>query len=345
VSPAPDSSIQFNVYVSACEDFKLGEPVGLGMSQYTLWPTPTRRNQNDGNPNGNESANGNGPKIPPPGLLPTILEYEPQSGMADLSATSGGETDSPTNPEPLDTIAAPTSAADQTMNVFFGEAPTSIRELNRRYIKNRTEAFGPPVSGPLRVYTLNDKGLGYYSGYDPNGIDNDGSNNLTICNVTYAQFFSPCYAGWRGATRTKYMFVGESGQPIVTRAGYTNAAYKSSSDPDPSTLSDWSVNLTRRVGREGAAGSATTNLGINDTIETETPYYNGVRFTTSRMPSGDFVNGCHANKLQIDTFSTQQGPSSAVASYVNMFKSVGEDFTFFFFTGTPIIYRNDPPLP
>jgi hypothetical protein len=207
VSPALDAPIQINVYVSACEDFKLGEPIAAGMKQFTLWPTPAPGQQNGPNPNGEPSSNGNGPPFPrpgPPGNGPGSglrpgFGFEPQSGEMDLSATTGGETDNPTNPESLQTIAAPLPVADQTLNVFFGECPTSIRELNRRYVKTRTEAFGPPATGSLRVNTLRDRGLGYYSGYDPNGIDSDGTNSLTIAVPTFAQYFSPCYAVGEGA--------------------------------------------------------------------------------------------------------------------------------------------------
>jgi len=322
VSPSIDSPIQFNVFVSACDDLKFGEVSIDKMKQYGLWAT-----------------------------APSALRYEPQSGIVDgaaIAGTSEGATDAPTNPDPIAPIAKTSAVMDQTMNVFFGEAPKSIRELNRRYVLHRTDVRASSTTFNTKLLKIRDKGLGLWPGWDPEGVDTVDGNPCNITIPTFAQWFSPCYSGWRGSTRTKYLFGGNTDtSPIVSRIGY-------SSDPryaeSTSALAD-PLNATKRLtyanGHLTAGGSATTNIGINNTIEVEVPYYNGIRFSPARMPRASFANGCHS--AQVDTIlynpnlATPELP--ATQATIRSWKSVGEDFTFFFFTGCPIIYRNEIVIP
>lgn len=313
VSPSLDSSIQFNVFVSACEDMKFGEVMSSKMNQFSLYPHLGRRR-----------------------------DMTPQSGTIDgpaIAGTSTGDTDAPTNPDPIAPISSGGSVADHTLNVFFGEAPKSIRELNRRYIKHRTDVFKPPSFGTIHAIDLRDKGLGYYPGDDPNGLDGGTTTSMP----TFAQWFMPCYAGWRGATRTKYVFNSNMSDPnpTVSRIGYSAADRITITPLDVNgTDNQLSRELTYYAGQHSAGGAATTNIGINNAIEVETPYYNGVRFSTARMPGGDFVNGCHSNLVSaiVSITLNRDGPLTNGMA-VNSWKSVGEDFTLFFFTGCPILYR------
>jgi len=319
VSPALDSDINFNVYVSACEDMKFGEPSPDKMKKFNLWPTP--------------------------------VSYVPQSGIVDATAmagTSEGQTDVPTNPDPITPIAATSAIADQTMNVFFGESPKSIRELNRRYVLHRTDARSYNNGFTSQILTIRDKGLGLWPGFDPNGVDTEGTAPCNITIPTYAQWFMPCYAAWRGASRTKYLFGGNvDNNPTVTRIGYSNQARYSESDSNWVTQEQATKRLTYANGALTAGGAATTNIGINDTIEVDIPYYNGNRFTSARLPSSNFSNGAHSAQVQLTMFgSNETTPEQEhVTAYIKSWKSVGEDFTLFFFTGCPILYKNEIAIP
>jgi len=321
VSPSIDSPIQFNVYVSACEDMKFGELQTDGMNQFGLWPTPVIQ------------------------VRPNALKYQPQSGIVDgtaISGTSDGNTDAPTNPDPIQPIAPTGAVADQTMNVFFGESPKSIRELMRRYVLHRQDIYATSASQNAKFVKIRDKGLGLYPGWDPDGVDTESGSSCNITLPTFAQWFSPCYAGWRGSTRTKYLFSGNvDTKPVVTRIGFSSAARNTEI---LSTFSDAST-MTKRLTFAGspktAGGSATTNIGINDTVEVEVPYYNGDRFSTSRNPTQAVCNGCHSSQIETVLYDKgDTGPFTSTFGQVISWKSVGEDFTFFFFSGCPIIYNN-----
>lgn len=314
VSPAIDSVINFNVFVSACEDIKFGQPSPGEMKALSIFPTPT---------------------------------FTPQSGVLDptpMTEVTGGATDAPSNPGAIRPIASQCAIADQTMNVFFGESPKTIRELLRRYILHRTDvAFGPSGINNVKLYSIRDKGLGYWNGWDPFGIDTESGEPCNIVIPTYATWFAPCYAGWRGGTRTKYTFTGNTGsKPNVTRIGYNTASRIQESEFNLTDTAQASKRLTFGTGQFTSGGAASTNAGINDTVEVEVPYYNGVRFTSSRLPRGDFCNGAHSAQVQI-VLNDLTGETDPIASgaVIRSWKSVGEDFTFFFFTGCPILYRNE----
>jgi hypothetical protein len=321
VCPAIDSQIFFNVFVSACDDMKFGEVATDKMKLYGLWPTPP------------EALSRN--------------EYSPQSGIVDAAAmagTSEGKTDAPTNPDSITPIAPTSAVADQTMNVFFGESPTSIRDLNRRYVLHRTDVRASPVGSNTRLLKIKDKGLGLWPGWDPEGVDVEDSEPCNITIPTFAQWFSPCYSGWRGGTRTKYMFGGNTDtKPVVQRIGFDSGARYVEMDSSLTSVQQATKRLTFANGENSAGGAACTNIGINDTIEVEIPYYNGFRFSPARQPRADFANGCHS--AQVDTILYNPNDSTPevldVSAVVRSWKSVGEDFTFFFFTGCPIVYANE----
>jgi len=319
VSPSVDSPIQFNVFVSAGDDFKFGEVEPSKMKLYGLWPTP-------------------------------LGAFSPQSGMIAMEQSGGlteGETDAPTNPDPIAPIATTGAEADQTLNVFFGESPKSIRDLTRRYVLHRVDAEVASASSNAKLWKIRDKGLGLWPGWDPNGVDTEGGNPCNISIPTFANWFTPCYSGWRGGTRTKYMFGGNTDtKPVVSRIGFTNQARYTTVLSDFTSAAQVAKRLTFAGSSLTAGGAATTNMGINDTIEVEVPFYNATRFSPARLPSADFANGAHAT--QVETVLYQNPASTNLldnGAIIRSWKSVGEDFTLFFFTGCPIIYNNQISIP
>lgn len=320
VSPSTDSAIQFNVFVSACEDMKFGEVRPATMKTYGLWKTPV------------------------------VQQFTPQSGEVEVAAVTGvseGKTDAPTNPDPIAPIAPTSALADQTLNVFFGESPKSIRELLRRYVLHRVDARLASPSNNTKLLKIRDKGLGLFPGWDPDGVDVVNGTNCNITVTTFAQWFAPCYAGWRGGTRTKYLFGGNTdGKPVVSRIGFSSAARYTEVLSNFTDAAEATKRLTYAGSSQTAGGAATTNIGINDTIEVEIPYYNGDRFATSRIPTQAVTNGCPSAQVETVLYSNAETATLLDnGAIIRSWKSVGEDFTFFFFTGCPILYKNEIAIP
>jgi hypothetical protein len=349
VAPAADTDISFNVYVSCVPDIKFASPNHSTLNLYSLFPE-----QGDPLQTIPENKEEYSPLLslkdkPLSEYKRRSTGYTPQSGTIDEApaGTTMGATDIPVDPEEIQDIAVTSEESDQTMNVFFGESPKSLRDLMRRYIHHRTWVFSPPAANTIVQTDLLDKAIGYWPGYDPQGFD---VNNGFPCTVTvphYLHWFSPCYAAWRGGLRTKYVF--DNNQylmPSVSRVGYKGNYYPVES----STLTTSDANyLTRRLTNSSnqftAGGAASTNLGINNTIEVETPFYQPQRFMPARLPKKDTANGSETNLVSMISGATDFGASNGKVHSCSTWKSVGEDFSLYFFTGCPIVYLSGIYVP
>ena len=99
--------------------------------------------------------------------------------------------------------------------------------------------------------------------------------------------------------------------------------------------------LSENAGKFTNAGSASTNLGINNTIETEMPYYNGNRLSSARIIGADDMSSYSYQVVTTQTTAASSGPNPDVVSRdsYQMWTAAGEDFTLFFWTGVPIMYN------
>lgn len=351
VAPAPDTDISFNVYVSCVPDIKFASPNPSTLHLYSLFPElgdplttiPEDREESAALPSLKDK-----PLSEYKRRSTGYTGYSPQSGTIEEapSGTTMGATDIPVDPGGIQDIAVTSEEIDQTMNVYFGESPKSLRDLMRRYVHHRTWVFGAPTAGTITQTNLRDKAIGYWPGFDPKGIDVNSGFPATVTIPHYLHWFSPCYAAWRGGLRTKYVFDdNQYVMPTVSRVGFDN-----NSPVETFTLSDTSADyLTQRLtatsNQYSAGGSASTNLGVNNTIEVETPFYHPVRFASARLPKADTANGSETNIVSMISGGTDFGLQDAKKYSCSTWKSVGEDFSLFFFTGCPIVYLSGLTVP
>jgi hypothetical protein len=310
VSPGVDSDISINVYVSAHEDLKLGAPNGSNFTNLSVFP-----------------------KLAPQS------GYRPQSGeQPELDLALSDNANKPNSTKVLTPIAPMSTTRDQQYEVFFGEAPTSLRELFRRYVQTKSYEFTAATSGNYKIIRLQQQALSPFYGYDPNGQDIVGGNPATICGVTPLTYMMPCYAGWRGGLRRKFMLDGPSMRnPQAARCGFlANVVSESLVTDNATSVSNWN---TRILCTHGFSGSQVTDKNNNNCIEVEVPYYNGVRMSPCRLPSDDFRNGAESVRLTTGLpYSTAAVPYNQRIT-ITQYDSVGEDFSLFFFTGCPILYE------
>lgn len=312
VSPSIDSSIYINVYVSAHEDLKLGNPDGSHFNNLSIWPDKV---------------------VPQSG-------YVPQSGVTEFSNEIIPESESncPNEGSALQAIVPTKTLRDHQYEVFFGEAPTSLRELFRRYTFTKQYDFdGPPITR-YRNIRLQTSAMAPFYGYDPGASETIGGQPVSICGVSPLTYMMPCFAGWRGSVRRKYLFYGNiSRNPQVSRTSAISRSTTIIDLPDnPAGVSRWN---TRLFSQHGFSGVHTTDLNNNNCIEVEMPYYNGTRMSTSRMPSQGFSNGVESFRLTFGMPYSEDVVAANNRSSVLQYDSVGEDFTLFFFTGCPILYH------
>lgn len=314
VSPSVDAPISINVYVSACDDFKLAAPKNSALIDYHLWPEP----------------------------LPS------QSSAPNTETGELTQSDKPTSSGEIIPMAKKAEQEDATYLVYYGDPPCSIRELCKRYCFTRYW-FAPRASvDTMRINGLRNKNLPYHTGYDPNGIDlaQDASTPLTVGPTAFHSWFLPAYAGYRGGTRKKYYFSSSElvdYSPMVSRDGYQavgNGDFFSSEVAGGAGRTVVQKFLSSRWNPVSGNGSAATNLGINDTIEVELPYYRPDRFSASRAISAQSLqSNSHLVKTLDVTYAGQGSNILTDFTIYQQHDAVAEDFSLFFFTGVPIYYQ------
>jgi len=331
VCPSIDSPISINVYVSACDDFKLAAPRNVNFNNYHLWPEPVVA----------QSSN----------ILEELNEadeiLESQSSSPNVETGDSTESDKPTAPNELMTIASKSDQEDATYLVYYGDPPCSIRELCKRY--SFTRFWYPTAAGinALRINNLRNKNMPYHTGYDPSGIDiaQDAVTPLTVGPTAFSSWFTPAFAGVRGGYRKKYFYSAPTTRqtPNVTRDGFHgtgNGIYHNSEIPLASGEPVIQKYLTSRFNIAAGNGTAATNLGINNTVEVELPYYQPKRFSRARTISAQDLD-CNSHSVSTtdvnapDFFFNPQIYSVAYQQH----DAVAEDWSLFFFTGVPIYYQ------
>jgi hypothetical protein len=322
VCPSTDSPIRVNVFVSMCEDAKFAAPTNRTMNNLHIFNNP----------------------------LDTRQRLNSQSGMADATENPGAITDRPLGGDSVQTIANMCETTDNTYKVFYGDPPTSLRELMKRYVFTKQWVPNPAAPGTLRAQVLLNKDAPYFSGYDDNGIETSilfPSNKVNIVNTDFSSWWVPCFAGYRGARRKKYLFSnGGTSNPVVIRESDItsgNGAVVSNEidfvTESPEIVSRWA---TTNYNKDSGNGATATNLMINNTIEVELPYYRPERFTSGRIVSAQSMR-CNSHKVTVS--STTPDPATIFSQTLQFstnfqqWDAVGEDFSLFFFTGCPILYN------
>lgn len=312
VSPAADSTISVNVFVSACEDIKFAGPTNEKIRKYSLFPVPA---------------------------APALKS---QSGIPNTEAQSMQQGDAPNGANQVDTIGKELQQDDNTYVVYYGDPPTSIRELIKRYCYSRS--WIPPTTSDnsMRISLLKNKDLPYFVGWDPGGLyfNSATTNRQTLGGTHFLNWFLPCYGGYRGSVRKKYMFedAGTS-SPLVTRDVYdnaTNGIFNSQEYAFTNTATDQMRFLSSRWSPNSGNGSATTNCGVNNTVEVELPYYWPKRFSPARSVRAQDLQ-CNSHNVRVITEKSADKPLTS--PMFHEYSAAGEDFSMFFFTGVPIIYK------
>jgi len=327
VSPSVDAPISINVFVSACDDFKLAAPTNSSLNNFHLFP------------------------VPPAGLKALEAPSEDevltsQSSSPNVETGDTTESDKPTSAGELMAVASKSSQDDNTYLVYYGDPPCSIRELCKRYVNVRTWLPGEASTETMRINTIRNKNLPYYTGWDSGGIDlaADGSTKLTVGPTSFISWFTPSYAGWRGSMRHKFYMsaTSDSQTPLVIRDGYNgsgNGNFAFTSIALSSATAAIQKFLTSRLAATSGAGTAATNLGINNTLEVDLPYYMPKRFSAARAVSAQNLD-CNSHIMKtVALSSSSRGATTTTQTAYQDHVAAGEDFSLFFFTGVPIYFK------
>lgn len=356
ISPNAEEGITINVFTSMCPDAKFGSPWGRHGQFLSYFPNInfaaltapegeefTTRNTGEEQIEAlfavrNEGRNRaliNGevverpPDYVPPEVQRTVKILQSESGIGDTPMLE----DRPTDSTSLTNIARTHDETDECYNVFFGEAPVSLRDMCKRYIMQRVKL---KTSG-VHMVAWRTKNLPYYHGLDPQGLDAGATNPKTMGQNGPLNFWLPCFAGWRGSLRRKYFFFGlESGGGNVHVSNYgpyplADITYQQNGSTDDTLNQGYMDNM----GLFSFTGAAQTMTSDNRTTEVEFPFYSDRRFHNARVLQADDLD-CDSHDAEFcsdDNNITRQ--NNLVIDYV----AAGDDFSMHFFTGVPPMWE------
>ena len=315
-----NNDIQVNVFVSMCDDFEIANPNSEYLDDYTWFATPA-------------------------------AALTAQSGMESSGVPSQGDEDNtdqpsiPVSTNPIRELAATISPTDRIADVCFGEKIASFRQLCKRY--NMHSCFSNTASGTTSayMYTRVSGDFPYYRGFvGSSAIHTDPvlGRDYNYARMTIMNYLTPAYCGRRGGFRYKTQ---QLNQLTLTWTNQSTISVERA--PDEETYSETSVrfffdniNASAAAGQcrkfqHGHAGAHAQASGENPVLEYELPYQSERRFQTSKT-----VNTTTNTDLQYHRFSALNYNDSTNNLFPFFLEYVAgaEDFSLYFFTGSPVMY-------
>ncbi|APG76846.1 hypothetical protein 2 [Beihai picorna-like virus 5] len=279
------------------------------------------------------------------------LEYEPQSGYEPHSGVEGEEIivesdNIPESPAPITPVGQQERPDNPTTHVFFGESFASVRALLKRYCYHQSYA----TASGLHSYIVEsnfptEPGVSKAPRHVTDVTATPSASPYSYTAMTHLNWFVPCYVGWRGGLRSKY--VKSNGGTIFVRR-FSEPVHQADCGLTTYTIStgDASRGAYNALGLYAStAGCDMIYTKTDGCSEVEFPFYSHRRFAPGRrfldgtgLSGNEWLgeNGGHLVALENDATST---------TYLNRFVAAGDDFSCFMFIGQPgVLRRSEKPL-
>jgi hypothetical protein len=325
-----DNDVNVNVFVSAGDDIQFRNPTSQ-IENYSFFPEPQV---------------GEEPRSVVD-LDAYLNQMSPQMGNEDgtnLAVTdTTSEPSKPLMQNPEHTMLSPVSTDDAYDHVFFGETIVSFRQLLKRYnLHSRASRIGA-FNGTWRIEM---NAFPYHKGYAPNAIYPTGlpeADAYNFSRMTLMNWLTPAYLARRGGVKWKALYqdtgpVNFMGKLEVIRTSGSWPAYSQTELPWTSTSEAAAVRALHLSSYPTSSGSTQTQTQIAPTIEWESPFQQNTRFAPGKR--ADYT----ADATFADAFiiGTDVSHSSGTRCSLDLHCAAGEDFSLFFFLGSPIVRYNVP---
>jgi hypothetical protein len=278
---------------------------------------------------------------------------EPQAGT-DQNVSDETTTENPSIPqmEPELEILPELMPTDGIADSTMGEAISSFRTMLKRYTLHRTIGF--ETRGARKLF-MRSHYYPYYAGATPGAVDEtDLLDPYNYCRVTLLNYLTPAFVGYRGGIRHKFCrnaqndgTIGPTNSMLVAkRAPYLKSGNNYSrveSSASVYAVTNGQLNSANTYWLpSGNAGIHATNTGVNPNLEIEIPYNSNLRYFPAKKADWTSSN-TFANCIELYLYSQMSSVNSGTAWHD--FVAAGEDFSLFFFTGCPVMYRETRPNP
>lgn len=273
------------------------------------------------------------------------LDLQPQSGIegehADVEGTN--EPSKPIETEVAASMATPLKEGGEYDLVFYGEDISSFRQLLKRYNYHSSAPIAGDTPSGTYIWNLTYLVFPYYRGYAPGGIypvTLPFEGNANVCKMTLLNLLTPCYTGWRGGIKWKFIHSNPANFPqtsqLVAQRQYGTTSYSNDVVNAVQPTAGAAAAMFNDEMTSCAAGASLTHTRVVPTVEVEVPYQEPVRFTKAK--ESDWTS-FRFQKTSAVTTNMLLPTSNGSVQKIDTFVAAGEDFQLFFFTGAPILYR------
>lgn len=335
--------VGINVFVRAGDDFELANPTDGQVQTLTFnsvdnFPLARRLQALDTGKN-----------------VRVMEDVRPESGEESCSnemTDNGLSSDMDNAPVVVDQINAVggemISSGDNTLYVFMGEKVASLRQLMKRYCWHDALDYSVANDGLsyAKWFILNFPALRGYSFQARTAELNSDPYNYT--HMTYMNYITPMYAGWRGGIRKKYQAIGGCTAQLgcardsnsITANGQTYVSFTLADNASASDTAEAFANNTEN----GRGGAYTTSSCVNPVMEVELPFYSEYRFAHTHSFGTENVltrypDGLH-HAVEASARNTETGPAKGV---IRSAVATAEDFSCFWMLNVPTLYSYDNP--
>lgn len=323
-----NNDIIVNVFVSAGEDFEVACPDTSQIEQMMLWTDP--------------------------GFVPQSgMESTTEITTGDVENTEGTSKPMQNGEETIDTFGADicqeTWEDDPQFLVYYGETVKSIRALLKRYCYHSsfTQDGGPgTLLGQMPAFP-------FYPGYNPDSPWSDNLGDPYCYSVqTLLNWYVPAFGGYRGSTRWKFQamgFTGDTSSNIranrsaipINGAPYQNTNLSAPEPTDSPDVKQFDMAVSRFWTGNGCHATCSQQ---NNALEIEMPFYSQRRFIPAKKVRNLQSNYRLSEFAQI--YHTTTGTIlDSENTWVESYCAAGEDFSLYFFLGSPVVHYTPPTSP
>lgn len=317
-----DNDIAINVFVSAGEDIEFAAPDEAHIRDLS-W------------------------------FVPQSGEYTPQSGEEEGNMPDSDNTEQESAPmklQPDEHMAAQElTQTDHTNDIYFGDPVTSIRQLLKRYCFYGVITSTSEVGYKIVNYSRNNFPLyrGYANTTEHEATTPTNPTDYQFAQNTFLNYFTPAFTCYRGGIRWKYMLISDQdvkGKQLLTVVNNISPSFATGVgdtvlENDAATYSEKCAQW-RTLMPSMMDGAYVTAADHNPVVEVEIPYYRPHRFAYAKQATLDLSVG---SKSFFHDVRWTENTTSTSHNRILAFNSVGEDFTYGFYTGPPVAYYQPDP--
>ena len=272
---------------------------------------------------------------PPPLEIGNLVE---QSGDAGADVIDDVHDNVPVHPRVVRLMATRPSNKAQMDMVVFGESPTSIRQVIKRYC---TCGGYTPVAFTTKYKFFRWRLADFppNTGYNTSGWYTYNGVQMEPGAVSLLHYYTRMYVARRGAIRHRVVLVQDTGNLSI--ANYipflvVERMPRSTAQNSASIESEDLVQCTMQVQQAIGSGGMQLIPQLNSVAAYETPYYTNARFYCARnaTATGPTYNTYHEIRGCLPAGGTFPGNIMPVRTI-----AAGEDYSLHMFVGSPVLYR------